>query len=545
MPPVAEHDCDVLVVGSGAAALTGALRLAIEGEKVVVLEKTGYLGGTSAMSGAGIWVPANPAMTAAGIEDDAAAALDYMRAVAPAGWQEAWDGHWRALAENGPGMIRFLEERTRLRFSMTTEPDPYPHAPGARTLGRMISVQPLSRWRLGRLAMRLRRSTLPEIFTYHEAVSLDLFHKPLRTIASRLPQLALRFAANAAGRGQSLMIGLIEACRRHGVEFRLESPAVELVTRQGRVIGARVGGGAPARIIARRGVLVASGGFEWNEALMAEHFPGPNGLIASSPGNTGDAIRMGAAIGAWLDNMQEATINPSLPARYEGRVQGVPLPYHTEPNSIIVDGSGTRFVDEQAFNIGVVLNARDSRTGLPAHGPAWVISDGDYLRQLPIVRWYLRAKPDWIETAPSLRELARRIGVPPDALERAVDELNSDCATGVDRHFGRRNDQAGTADKRKRLGIAPIRKPPFVALPVGRAFLGTKGGLRTDPEGRVLDTEARVIPGLYAAGAAAASPIGTRAISAGTTLGPYMTAGYICAGTLLASDTPPRNEGPR
>lgn len=538
-----ETSCDVLVIGSGCAALTGALRLAVEGRKVIVVEKTRYLGGTSAMSGAGMWVPANPAMKKAGLDDDPATALEYLRAVAPNGWQDIWDEHWRRMAESGHDMIRFLEERTVLRFSMTQEQDPYPQAPGARKLGRMISTQPLSRWRLGRLASRLRRSTLPEIFTYHEAVSLDLFHKPVRTILSRLPQLAARFLTNSAGRGQSLMIGLIEACRRNGVEFRLESPAEEFLTRDGRVIGAHVGGVRSEPIVARMGVLVASGGFEWNAELMAEHFPGPNGFVASSPGNEGDAVRMGMAIGAAMDNMREATIHPCLPAAYEGGVQGVPLPYHTEANSVIVDASGKRFTNEQAFNIGVVLNRRDPDTDMPIHAPAWVISDGDYLARLPIVRWYLRSKPEWLVSAASPGELARLIGVPSEALEQTIRELNEDCASGIDRHFGRNNTQTGEADQRKRRGIAPIRKAPFVALPIGRAFLGTKGGLRTGPNGQVMDRDGQVIAGLFAAGAAAASSIGTKAVGAGTTIGPYMIAGYICAGAMLASEPSRTSQG--
>lgn len=528
-----ERECDVLVIGSGASGLTGALRLAASGRSVLVIEKTRRLGGTSAMSGAGIWIPANPAMKAIGLEDDEDSALDYIRSVAPPGWQQIWDSHWRKLVHEAPQMIRFLEENTALRFSITTESDPYPLANGARTRGRMISVQVLSRWRLGGLAWRLRRSTLPEIFTYQEAVDLDLYHKPIRVILSRIPQLALRFFTNSAGRGQSLMIGLIAACRRHGVDFLLETPAVELLRQHEQVVGAVVGGQRPGRIFAREGVLIASGGFEWDPDLLSKYFPGPNGLIASSPGNSGDAVHMGVAIGASIDNMNEATLHPCLPTRYEGAVQGVPLPYHTEANSIVVDATGHRFTNEQAFNIGVVLNTRDPQSDLPIHGPAWVITDCNYLKRLPIVRWYLRSKPGWMVSAPSLAELANRIGVPAWELEKTVAEFNDDCAIGIDRHFGRNNNQAREADQRKRVGIAPIRRPPFIALPFGRAFLGTKGGLRTDSNGRVIDTEGRVIPGLLAAGAAAASPIGTKAVGAGTTIGPYMTAGYICAGTLL------------
>jgi 3-oxosteroid 1-dehydrogenase len=533
------NDCDVLIVGSGCAALVAALKAAQGGMRVIVIEKTAKLGGTSAMSGAGMWVPANPVMVTAGLDDSPADALDYLRAVAPEGWRETEDRHWKSMVDAGPEMISFLEAHSPLRFAMTAERDPYGHEKGAKAQGRMISPLPLSRWRLGKLAFKLRRSTLPEIFTYHEAVSKDLFHHPVRTILSLLPRLTWRFLLNAAGRGQALMIGLIRGCLDKGVEFRLESPAIELIREEGRITEVKVGGPNPCSIRVREAVVIASGGFEWDMQMRAAHFPGANSYNASSPGNSGDGHKIAAAIGAKFARMGEANLHPCLPTRYEGAIQGAPLPYHTEPNAIIVDRNGRRFVNEQAFNLGVALNRCDPQTGMPLHLPAWVISDADYLPRLPIARWYLRSRPSDLVRAETIEELAAKIGLPGEALVETVRRFNEDYLKGKDSLFGRSNAVHGPEDRRKRAGIEPIRKPSFVAVHIGRAFLGTKGGLATDERGRVLDRDDTIIHGLFAAGAAAASSIGTKAVGAGTTIGPYMSFGYVCADEILAQRARP------
>ena len=167
-------DTDALILGSGAAGLTAALAAAAAGLRVTVLEKTDRIGGTSAMSGAGTWIPANHHAAAAGIADSPEEALAYIRAAAPDGWAQTEDALWQRLVEASPRMLRFIEENSPLRFALTPEPDPLRDLPGAKPRGRMLSPLPLSRWKAGRFAFRIRKSTIPELFTYHEAVETDL-----------------------------------------------------------------------------------------------------------------------------------------------------------------------------------------------------------------------------------------------------------------------------------------------------------------------------------------------------------------------------------
>src|SRR3954468_10838649 len=163
-------DCDVIIVGSGAAGLSAALTAAVDGAKVVVLEKAPVLGGTTAMSSAGTWVPANHHMKEAGIEDSAEETLTYIRATAPPGWQKDEDALWQALARNSAPMLRLPENKTPLRFELVDHPDFYVEAPGGKLFGRMVSPTLISRYRLGRWWNKVRPSVKPQYFSYKEMI---------------------------------------------------------------------------------------------------------------------------------------------------------------------------------------------------------------------------------------------------------------------------------------------------------------------------------------------------------------------------------------
>jgi 3-oxosteroid 1-dehydrogenase len=525
---------DVIVVGSGGAGLTAALACAAGGLSVLVAERMDRIGGTTAMSGGGIWIPGNHLARAAGIADDAETALAYIRAVSPAGWAAEEDPLWQAFAREAPRCLSFIEEATPLRFALSDDPDPYPEAPGARTRGRMVSPRPLDARRAG---LALQPPHVPHWLTYQETRRYDPWHRPGRTAFYLAPRLAWRLALGRRAQGTALVAGLAQGLIAAGGRIATGLRGVDLP----RDAGGRVAGLAcetsrgPIRLAARRGVVLASGGFERDEARRAAHFAGPVDLIASAPGNTGDAARMAEAVGARLARMDQANIAPALPATLRGAALPIGTFHHREPGAILVDARGRRFVNEYLFNLGEVLAARDPATGAARHLPAWIITDRRTLREAPVFRHFLARAPDWAREAETPADLARRIDLPGGALAETIRRFNAGAASGEDPDFGRHLDPLAPGGRRPGR-LRPIGAP-LIALPFNLCFLSTKGGPRTDARARVIDTGGDPIPGLYCAGVAMANPLGTRAVGSGTTLGPNMTWGWIAARHILGDWT--------
>jgi len=526
---------DVVVIGTGSAACAAALRAAKGGLKVAAFEKSGWLGGTSAMSGSGIWIPANHVAADEGILDSRAEAIAYLRAVAPDGWVEHEDAHWRAFVDAGPDMLRFVAENTPIRFQLIGEPDPFSEAPGGKAFGRMLSPAPLSRRLLGPLAGKLRRSTLPHGFSYQELVDLDPYHHPIRAGLKMGPKLLWRWLTDTKGQGSALMTGLIRGCLDAGVTFLVETPVLRLLQDEtGRVEGVEVNrSGNRERIEARRGVVIASGGFEWDPAMRAAHFPGPIDRLGSPRSNEGDGQRLAAEAGAKLERMGEANIYPCLPTRYFGKPHGLPITFQAEPHSIVVNRHARRFVSENDFNIGEALDRRGA-DGAPEHLPCYLIGDHRFLKSSLPFRWYASYEPEWLKKAATIAELAEKLDLPAAALEETIQRWNSFCQSGHDADFQRGENgweayKAHGAQNR----LKPIDKPPYIGMRFNRSILGTKGGARTNEYGQVLRPDGSIITGLYAAGLAMANPFGTRSVGAGTTIGPNMTWGYIAAETIL------------
>jgi 3-oxosteroid 1-dehydrogenase len=528
--PVLAHDLewDVIVVGSGAAGLSAALAASADGATVCVLEKAGVLGGTTAMSSAGTWVPANHHMLAAGLQDSPEEALTYLRATAPPGWAETEDELWQALAEESPRMLRFLEDQTPLVFELVNHPDFYVEAPGGKLYGRMVSPTLISRYRLHSWFNKVRKSVKPQFFTYKEMIG-GILTDPWRSVLRMGPALAWRFVAGRVGLGNGLIVGLTAGCLDQYCRILLNADVRRLLTGDGSVTGVEaVIDGKPATIRARKGVVLATGGYDWALDYMSLYFPAIE-LIGAPRTNTGDGQRMAAEVGAELAHMDQANIAPVTFTRYEGHRHAQPLYETYAPHCILVNRLGERFVSEGSPALGAAIDERDESGG-QKHLPAWRIFDARYMNALS--QHYAAKDPDFIRSAPTIEALAAKIGLDARALAATVARFNGWTKEGVDRDF-HRGETAWERHYTAGRALGTIEHAPFFAAPFLYASLGTKGGPRTNRHCQVLRPDKSVIGGLYCAGIAMAGPIGTKAVGAGTTIGPCLTFGYI-AGKAIA-----------
>ncbi|MEA9391414.1 FAD-dependent oxidoreductase [Acerihabitans sp. TG2] len=544
--PIADNTvlCDVLVVGSGSAALSAALSAAVAGLSVLIVEKAATLGGTSAMSGGAVWVPANHHALSQGVKDSPTEALAYLRATAPEGWHTTEDRLWQQFADSAPEMLHFLEAHTPLRFELTPEADPLMAFVGAKAFGRMLTPAPLRAKVLGKGRWPLRPSPLPQIYTYQEVIREDIYHHPLRVAVKLAPRLLWRWLSGTRTKGAALITGLLAGCLAQGCRVETSARVLDLITDDhGAVTGAWYSHhGSLTRVVADRGVVLASGGFEWDALRRAAHFPGPFDAISSPRTNEGDGHRMAQAVGARLAHMDQANISGSLPTRYEGQPYGLSVFFQYEPNAILVNRHGVRFTNEFAFNLGEALDEREGAAQLPRQLPAWLIADARVLWRAPLLLGYALRRRGWMRAARTPTALALKLGLDPATLEQTLQRFNGFCSRGIDEDFHRHRDGGhGQGDRRFHAGMMKITRAPFIAVPFNRSFLATKGGPRTDEFGRVIHLDGHAIPGLFCAGVAMANPIGTRGVGAGTTLGPNLTWGYIC-GRTLAGDVAPRSE---
>jgi 3-oxosteroid 1-dehydrogenase len=525
---------DVVVVGTGAAGLSAALTAAVHGARVLVIEKASVVGGTTAMSGGCIWVPNNHHMHQLGLQDSRDAALDYIRAVSPDGWHNAEEPLWATFVDQAPKMLRFVEAHSPTRFNLNRDPDPYTEAVGGMDHGRNVSAAPIRIGKLGPWKDKVRASTIDLRISYEEVVDRFFFANPKQQMPRLLPRLLWRKLTGSFTRGRALTIGLLKGCLDHGVTIWLDTPALSLDTRDGGVRGLEVErAGQSVTIEAARGVILASGGFEWNPEMMAEHFPGPVEWTASPPTNTGDGQRMMADIGAQLDHMDQALVMGTTPVMYEGRLMGQPAADYFLPHSMIVNRHGRRFVNEKQMNIGLAFAELDPETGTPAHLPAWRIYDGQFAARYPHAL-PSAAIPENRFEASSLAELAKLIDVEADGLVDTARRFSEFARVGVDDDFGRGDsvwdrNRGGDPRHGPNPTLGTIENPPFYAMPFKASFLGTKGGARTNERGEVLNQQDEAIPGLYAAGNVMANAFGSKGVGAGTTLGPCLTWGYIAA----------------
>jgi 3-oxosteroid 1-dehydrogenase len=510
-----EQSYDVVVLGSGAAGLTAALAAAVDGAAVAVFEKAGQVGGTSALSGAGIWIPGNQLAAAAGIEDSRERGLEYLMSLSNG---MIIPELAEALIDGGPQLIDFLHEHTEIRLQLVAGyPDYHPEHPGGLPAGGrtlepgLVSLAGLAEWR-DRLAGEARRTMLVEM--------------PLGggTGAVAPEVLAGREQAQLEAQGRALVGGLLQAALDRGVRVRTGARAVRAESVRAEPVRAEsVRAGA---------VILATGGFEYDAALVRDFLRGPLTQGAGAASNTGDGLRMAMRIGAQLGNMREAWWSPVilLPGQRPdgGRNSLLSSRERALPGAIMVNRYGRRFANEAAnYNAfgGAFHHLDESRLEYP-NVPAYLIFAQSTADRFGVFGGAPGAPvPEWVTRAGTLEDLAGQLGLPADALQATVERFNAHARAGADPDFtrgrsafdrfpgGRMTDPGSPF-----ATLGPLESGPFYAAEVISSALGTKGGPRTDRDGRVLDVDGDVIRGLYAAGNVMASPSGMAYGGAGATL---------------------------
>jgi len=535
-----DRQVDVVVLGSGAAGLVAATLAHDGGANVLLVEKADLIGGTTGVSGGMPWVPLNHHMADVGVTDSREEALTYIRRLTHG--REPDPALVELYIDTASDVIEYLEAKTPLRFyAPTTFNDYFEGIPGGKPAGRSIDPMPYdAHTELGEWADRARTSPhLPRLTMEEGAKYLRGDEPPDLDLIMRRETDDIRCG------GPALVAALLKGLLTRGVEIETGSAALDLVVVDGEVVGVLVEHDDATELIgARKGVVLACGGFEWNDD-MVRAFIGREVFPLGPPENEGDGHRMAMEAGAALANMtsfwgQPALVDPEV--EFEGNVLFQMGTARSAKGVILVDRNGKRFVNEGVAyqDFPKVLGVYDPVALEYPTENVWLVFDQrtkDTTVILPTVLPGAPA-PEWMTRADTVRELAHEIGVDPDALEATVARWNEHVAAGEDPDFHR-----GTVRFEAHMSghfpspehsLGPVETPPFYAMPLYDGTLGTNGGPRIDEHARVLRHDGTPIPGLYAAGNASASVFGPAYPGGGATIGPALTFGYL-AGRHAAS----------
>ena len=535
---------DLVVLGSGAAGLTGALVAAAGGADVLLLEKTALIGGTSALSGGAHWIPANHHMPKVGVSDSPKEALAYLRACAAPNTD---DEILVTLAEQGAPMLAHIEALGVAHSipwpAIGGTHDYRPWLPGAKHGGRALlpgkfALADLKEWR-----SKLRLGT-PWHIDMIDYYAKQMYLSPPGNVL--VESVGVEGAASASrgtpefmAAGTALVGELLTACLAHGVRIEVERRAEALVLNEGRVVGVR---GSRTNgswsVGARHGVLVATGGYGGSEDLKRIWLRRPVLTTCELAENEGDGHLMGMAIGAQMANLGDAWWSPFIAAGVDDGL-GKNITGSREdrvlPHTIIVNTRGKRFVNEATNYSDICESFGENSGSSPRNFPAWLIFDQQGVERYAMIaaKAPVGKTAEWLTIAPSPTVLARKLGIDADALAETVARFNGFARDGKDLDFHRGENQwdLGWCDPahKPNPSLGSIEKPPFYAVEVIPGALATKGGLRVNGKGQVLSAAPPFgpIPGLYAAGNCSnAAPAGAYP-GPGSTLGAAMTFGYV------------------
>ncbi|MET0765850.1 MAG: FAD-dependent oxidoreductase [Blastococcus sp.] len=556
--PARTLECDLLVVGGGAAGLSGAVTAAYHGLTVVVAEKAPVLGGATSWSGGWMWAPLNPLSQADGIIEDVDAPRTYLRNALGENYDEP---RVEAFLENAPHMVGFFEKHTALQFvSGTWIADIQGDLPGAGTGGRSVGPMPINLRRIPKsLRPKLRRQLYetsflglgimagPDLQAFlHATTSLKGFSHAAWRVAFHVLDLITHRQGMQLVNGTALIARLARSADDLGVRLMVNTPATRLLTEDGAVIGAVLAGpDGEIRVRARRGVLLAAGGFPHDVDRRRTLFPrtptGEEHWTLAPPETTGDGVALGESAGGLFDT------SPASPAAWcpvslvpyrSGRVGTYPhIVDRGKPGLIAVLSTGRRFVNE-ADGYYQFTSAMIAAAPAGEEVAAWLICDYAFQRRypfgmskpFPVPVWpYVRS--GYLKRGATLEDLARTCGIDPAGLADTVASFNRNAVVGEDPEFGRGrsafNRGSGDPEHTPNPSLAPIEKGPFYAIKVLPGSFGTFAGLKADASSRVLTAEGEPVPGLYVAGSDQANVMGGHYPSGGINIGPAMTFGYI------------------
>lgn len=557
-----DREVDVVCVGAGAGGMSAALTAAIEGLDVLIVEKTPFVGGSTAVSGGAVWIPGNDQAAGLGRADTPAEAKLYLDQIV-GNW--ASDDMKLAFLRAGPDMLRFFETHTEVKLAARAySPDYYPDMPGASLGGRSMDPLAFDGRTLGRDFARLRDPLKEFVVLGGMMVTMTDVQHLLKVTSSFASwrhgmKMVLRYAGDRLRyrRGTRLVLGnalagrLFKSVIDRNIPVLTETPARRILFDQGEVAGIVVEHeGRELAIRTRRGVVLATGGFPNDPERRKAFLPDSVGLWSMAPdSNSGDGLRLGEAAGAALrrDNSSNIFMTPiSILQKPDGTV--VKYPHlvwdRAKPGLMAVNGAGRRFVNESTsyheFGLAMVEGHKTEPTI-----PAFLVCDAAFLKRwglglvLPGGRPFRHLiEAGYLFAAPTIAGLAAKLGLPADALADSVARFNRYAAAGRDPEFGKGgnayNRYLGDGEmKQGNPCLGPLDTAPFYAVKVYPGDIGTAGGIVTDDHARALDAEGHVIPGLYACGNDMNSVMGGTYPGPGITLGPAMTFGYL-AGKDLA-----------
>jgi succinate dehydrogenase/fumarate reductase flavoprotein subunit len=568
LPSSFDHTVDALVIGSGGGGMTAALAADAFGLDTLVVEKSAHFGGSTALSGGGIWVPGAPSQRKEGYVPDPDGVFSYLRQITDG---LVSDARLRQYVDAAPQMMEFLEKLSPW-FEFVWKPgyaDYYPELPGGSALGSTINVPAIDLRKLGDEEQNLLQPlALTPKGIWFAPKDLRLFYQVRqnwrgKAVLVKLIWRMLRarvFGDRMAAIGQSLAARMRLALKQQDIPLWLSAPMTELITDvDGTVTGAVVErDGRPLRIRARLGVILAAGGFDHDMAWRREHLAVlEKDWSFGNPAATGDGIRAGEKVGGSTDLLDEAWWFPAI-CWPDGRLQFM-LNERMMPSQFVVNGEGKRFINEAAPYMDFAHAMIEGQNYGVRHVPCWLVTDIRSFHRyvvaghLPIPKVPFAPVPTgrkvpkaWLESgvvveANSFEELAAKIDVPPAQLRQTAERFNELARNGHDDDFNRGDsvyDNYYGDPTLPNPNLHPLGKPPYYAFQIILGDLGTSGGLRTDEHARVLRSDDSIVKGLYAVGNNSAAVMGRSYAGAGATIGPAMTFGYVAA-KHLANQLPP------